>query len=1660
MSTVIELFQKVCRAHPTETAVEVKGERFTYERFHGIVQSIALEATRRGVRPGDLVGLLLPRDVRLPAAMFASLGLGTTFVPLIDKYPKERIEALLQMHGIKYVFTARELLPLLPASGHEPILLPVSGEVSGEWTPARTEGDRPLYVIFTSGSTGLPKGVLIKESNLLNLISWAGTCYTPEERRSVLAATPITFDLSIYELICTLCQGGKLVLVDSVLELLSHEGELDVTLINTVPSAAKELVRFNKFPRATRVVNLAGEALFQDLVSAIYAVGTVDKVFNLYGPSEDTTYSTGYLAQRTSTEKAVKIGRSLPGKVSYLLDESLRPVADGETGEVCLGGEGLAVGYLNDPELTAKKFVTVAEGPLAGQRLYRTGDLGKHDAQGELLYLGRLDRQIKVRGVRIEPGEVEVALRSIDGILDAAVLKVRDGNGNDHVMAFVATSRGDLSSETILERMRGKVPEFMIPSRVEKLDVLPLNTNGKVNHLELEAIGRKLFQAEHAPIQDDVGEKTRALVSTLLGGVKVDGASDFFKLGGNSLLSAQLAFQLQQEFSATLSIADIFKYRTVDELTQVVRSRRGSKPAVAAAPVRTESKPTETRAPASSTEKAPATFLQRGMWLLEQSPKGRAVSNAAFLFDYTGALDRGLLDTCLRRMLDLHPILKSTYQKEGEALFQKPKAYHSFNLRTVELDGLSAEEREQALAEIIPEETLRPFDLGKDLMVRMTDVRFGEAEGLLIFVFHHIAVDDQSLKVYFADLVALYQADGNVQALPRKVRRSYLDYARDEAEALARGDRQPARDYWLEQLAGFQGGTAYPALRSSGTEKSFEGKHHYHVFDAGVSGRFEDAASVKGVTPFALFTSAVTQLLHLATGEKDVSLGAFVSCRDHFSERDTIGFFANTLPLRTRLQDGWNVDTLVEAVSTTLLDAHSHRMASLEDVLDTLRMDADSRRSMFRVMVNLEPEQLDAFSLGGTHVRRRPLDRGIAKYDLLLSLRKEEGIYRVLVEYSARYSLEEISLLCRNLESALELVSGEGNQPVATAHVVPRDVAPRLRTKLGWRRETPAPAHTLPQLFQAAMKGRETQIAVTDAQGSLSYQQLDQRSNAVALALRERGVRPGDVVAVCEERGPDTVAALLGVMKAGAAYSVFDPQLPEARLRRMKEACGISVVVGSTRARQHLPSGLLTGLDLAQACDTRVDAVLAERLAAEQDPERVAYVCFTSGTTGEPKAVAVQHRSVARVVHGTTYVEVSPRDVFLNLSPLSFDGSVFELWAPLCQGARLVLMPDGAFSLDEVADRLTREHVSVLFVTTQLFNALVDKKTQALSGVKQILFGGEKASVAHVRRLLESGYQGRLSNIYGPTETTVFALSHSIDARRPDRYQQSIPIGQAVDGTSVVILNRAQGLAPCGVPGEIAIGGPGVAVGYLNTAELTEARFRTLRFEGLSDERFYLTGDMGLVDAEGDVHYVGRRDRQVKVSGFRIELDEVEAVIARAPGAKACFCRVDGGALVAYVAHAGATSAEADIRAHARAQLPKYMVPQHFVFMDQLPLGKTGKIEAAQLPPVSGGAAAVPAAAIAQSPAPRARPAELDIAGIIREIWTKELSTSDFSDDDNFFDIGGSSLKIMNVHEELTQALSRSGLPRKIEIVQLFEHTTVSALSEFVKGVISDEQSA
>ncbi|WGS47557.1 amino acid adenylation domain-containing protein (plasmid) [Burkholderia sp. JSH-S8] len=1008
-------FQQVCRNQPDAIALECGQDRLSYAALHDMTTSIGARIAAAGVTPGALLGIFLPRDVRLPATILASLGAGTIYVPLTEKYPPERLREIIAAHGIRQVVTTAELAAQLPPACGK-IVLPAGGMAPADWQPAgERPADAPVYVVFTSGSTGTPKGVLIGEHNLANLIDWYQSSFTDTQRRSVLASTQITFDLSVFELICTLCTGSKVVLVDTILQLLDEGASVDVSLINTVPSAARELVRHRRFPPGTEVVNLAGEALYQDLVDDIYAVAPqVAQVFNLYGPSEDTTYSTGYAVPRHGASRTVSIGRSLPGKHAYILSADLTPVEPGEVGEIVLGGAGVALGYLNDAGLTAEKFPTIDHGPLKGQRVYRTGDLGSYDGDGLLRYLGRADRQVKVRGVRIEPGEVEVALRSIDGVADAAVVKVLDQARNDQLVALIVAQPHCPPLDAILEQVQTRIPAFMVPSRIEPIDAIPLNANGKTDRTRLEQVAGALFGA--AAADDGIDDKVQDIVSKLMSRQDLSADADFFRIGGNSLLSAQLTFVLQKEFAVSLNIADVFRHRTIRALAAIIRERTRKAPEIAPpAPV---SQPAPDAGDAAAAEAGFATAAQRGIWLLENSPGGRAVSNAPLVFEYAGVLDRALLERCLQQLMDRHAILRSHYRWESGNLRIQVGRRAPFALRTLELAAMPPDEQHAQADAWIAEEVMRPFDLRRDPMLRATDIRFNAAAGRLVFVFHHIAVDDRALNLLFTELQRLYDAGGDPAALGAAPVRQFADYAAAAREA---GETLDANlEYWTRKLADYRGATPYLVDPAARPASRFAGRLHFHAVPQATSRTLDAAAAQRGLTPFALFTAAVACLVQKASGSDEVCIGTFFSNRDHFTEHELVGFFVNTLPLRMRIDPAWNGDQLAQAVSATLADAHAHRNVTTEDVFDALQINNTLRRTAFRVMVNLEPEQAEVLTMGALSARRMLLDRHVAKYDLLFSLRKEDGDYRVLVEYNTDlYDGDVIRGICANLDTVL-----------------------------------------------------------------------------------------------------------------------------------------------------------------------------------------------------------------------------------------------------------------------------------------------------------------------------------------------------------------------------------------------------------------------------------------------------------------------------------------------------------------------------------------------------------------------------------------------------------------------------------------------------------------
>jgi amino acid adenylation domain-containing protein len=1136
------------------------------------------------------------------------------------------------------------------------------------------------------------------------------------------------------------------------------------------------------------------------------------------------------------------------------------------------------------------------------------------------------------------------------------------------------------------------------------------------------------------------GARIAEIMASLLRLKAVTAADDFFSLGGNSLLSAQLAFQVQQEYRVDLDVRDIFEAKTLQRITELVHTRMNGGNTPEAAP-RTAVTPAESpSALPILPDTLPATAQQRSIWLLEQSPAGKGVSNVAIVLSYRGSIDDARLERSLRKLVYRHPALRSTFAKDGAAVVQHLKKFATFDRRFIDLSALSGDEKSTALEEIKTEEISRPFDLERDTMVRLTHMQLEADQGVLLFVFHHIAVDDRSLEIFFEQLQAVYEADDQ-QAVAQHGR-SFLDYCQEEAEAETNGDYAAAIPFWRTQLAGMRS-SAYPSRGSIPVERLFAGRHYYHVLPAKLGEAIDAAAARCSTTPFGIFAAGVIYLLYRATGHDDICIASLMSRRDRFTEHDVIGCFVNTVPLRTRVREDWSLAQLIEAVITTFVDAYAHRHVAFEDMMEAVEANDAGRGRAFPVTVNLEAEKVEEFSLGDAFLRREPLDRGIAKRDLVLSLRKVAGTYRILVEHrSDLYTAEEVRLLSENLESALEHLAFDPGARVGARLLAPPRAMPAVISSLGWHHTgnyEPVPVHTL---FRMAGRDREQKTAVIGAGGAITYGELDKRSDAVTSALVARGVKAGDLVGVVQSRQVETIGTLLGIWKAGAGYAVIDTAQPASALERMCEVCRPALLVGCRGVLDTLSLAIPT-LAVEEAWLWPISPSVVEQAKAVP-AETTAYVCFTSGSSGIPKGVAVSHASITRIVRHASYAAISSEDTFLNVSPLGFDGSVFEIWAPLTNGATLRLMNDGAFALDEIAAALDHGQVSILFLTTQLFNALVDTKLDSLLKVRTILFGGEKASREHVERFVAAGYAGNLRNMYGPTESTVFATSHAISRESLDQYRGAIPIGRAHNDTSVAVINEHLALVPCGVIGEIAIGGPGVAKGYVKERQLTAKSFIQLALPGGRAERFYRSGDTGYFDAAGEIHFVGRRDRQVKVSGYRIELDEIESVIGRAPGVNGCHC-LAANEVEAFVAcDKGRTSPE-EIKAYVRSQLPAYKIPSRFVFTGWLPLNNNGKVDVDALERLRHQAGdAVTAAPVSA----------LDLAQTIREVWRNELQSDAFGDDDNFFDVGGTSLKIMLVHDELSNRLRERGLTREIEITHLFEFTTVASLSEFLEGLI------
>jgi amino acid adenylation domain-containing protein len=1675
-TTLAELFEAHVALRPDAPAVVCGQERLTYRGLDQRANRLAHYLRARGVGRESRVGFCLERSVDLVVSALAIIKAGAAYLPLDPDYPLERLHFLLSDAQVSVLITDSRQSERIPLASVSTIVCLDGEREAIACQPSGRLGSGSLdenlaFVMYTSGSTGRPKGVAVPHRAIIGLV--CGSDYielTPADR--VAHASNVSFDIATFEIWGALLNGACLVVIprDVVLSPLHLAAEIrdhGITVFNLATALFNQMARDAPGAfRGVRHVLFGGEAADPGWVREILQQGPPEHLLNVYGPTETTTFVTWHEVSQVAPGTAtVPIGRPIASARVHVLDRHMEPVPVGVPGELYIGGAGLGRGYFNQPGLTAERFVpdpfSPAFGGVAGGRLYRTGDRARWRADGVLEFLGRLDGQIKLRGHRIEPGEIETALREYPGIQAVAVVAREDTPGEKRLVAYLVAEEAAPRSDELRRFLRQRLPDFMVPSVFMAMETLPLSSTGKLDRGALPAPTEARPELEQAFVvpRNPIEEVVAGIWSAVLRVDRVGIDNNFFALGGHSLLAAQVVSRIMATLDVELPLRAIFEAPTVAMLAARVigqaSARSAAKPAELEQHRQRSGEAGTTRiARRGGSGPTPLSFAQQRLWFLEQLYPGIPLHNISHLMRLSGALDVVALQRTLDAIAARHEALRTTIAAMHGTPMQVVTAASRVPMDFTDLRGVPESEREAEARRLVEAETRRPFDLARGPVFRSMLLRLGSEEHLLLLAMHHIVSDGWSMGLLSRELTVLYEAftTGAPAGLP-ELPIQYADYALWQRERL-RGERlERELAYWRKQLQGAPAVIDLPTDRPRPPVRSSRGARESILLPPELAQQLRALSRREGVTLFATVLAAFQALLGRYTGQDDIVVGSPIAGRTRAELEGLIGCFVNTLALRTDLSGDPTFRELLQRVRGVTLGAYANPDIPFEQLVEELHPQRDmSRTPIFQVALAMQNTPRHRLELRGLTLRSEPTDSGTAKFDLTLFVTELEDGLRAEMEYST--DLFNAGTIVRLLGHFRVLLDGVVADPDRRLAELPLLTEPERHQVLAeWNATTtdyPREA-TIGDLF-LSQAARTPEAVALVAQGErLTYRELDARANRLAHYLRCRSVGPEGRVGICLERSVDLVVGLLGILKAGAAYVPLDPSLPTDRLRFLLADAQVAVLLTDGRNVGRVPSDSVR----TTICLDDERAVIARE--SSEPPQcralagNLACVMYTSGSTGVPKGVAVPHRAVVRLVRDTDYFRGGPDETFLQLAPVAFDASTFEIWGALLTGARLVVAPPGALSLVDIGRVVRERGVTTLWLTAGLFHLMADRDLDDLRGLRQLLAGGDVLSVTHVERVLRELPRCRLLNGYGPTESTTFASCHPLVAAD---LRGSVPIGRPIANTRAYVLDGHMRPVAVGIPGELYLGGAGLARGYLGRAGMTAERFVPdpfgPAFGGDLGGRLYRTGDRVRWRDDGVLEFLGRMDDQIKLRGHRVEPGEVEASLRAHAGVREAVVlarEVIAGekCLVAYLVPEQPAPAVSELRVFLEQRLPDFMVPSAFVLLEQLPLSANGKVDRRLLPlPV-----ADPADSVQPFLAPRG-PVEEVLAGI----WATVLRIDRVGVHDNFFELGGHSLLA-------TQVVSRilATLEVELPLRAIFEAPTVAGLAEHVVAAQHSETS-
>jgi len=1631
----------VAEKYQSFIAVECDSKQYTFNDFEKQSNKFANYLISIGIKSEHIVGICIPRSYNLIVALVGVLKAGAAYLPIDPNYPQERKNYILSDSGTRAVIVSDESNDLLNDNHVKIVNLNKDSESilqqSENLPNAKILSTNICYVIYTSGSTGKPKGTLITHEGLINYLSWAHFAYPFKQKDGSLVHSTLSFDATITSIFPSLLLGKKIVLMresGDLDELVKSVGTNNkFSLLKITPAHLELLSNLINSDEADSIADafiIGGENLSSSQIKYWQTHSPSTYLYNEYGPTEAVVGCVVYNSSGFTESGSVPIGRVIPNMNIYVLDEHLNQVPVGIVGELHIGGISLARGYLKRSDLTSEKFIPNPYADTVGERIYKTGDLVKIQNDGNLLFLGRKDDQVKVRGYRIELGEIESKINEFP-FINESVVDIKDyGEDDNRIIAYLVKEDMDVSTSDLMQFLKNELPHYMLPSSIIEIDEIPLTINGKIDRKKLplpsEIITNKVN--EYVAPNTETEKYVCAIWTEVLKNSKIGVHDNFFDLGGHSLLVTKLVVRIEKQFNISVPIKDIFSYPTISELAAEIDTGKYSEKSLGL--------PSITRV--QNKEFIPLSFTQKRLWFLDRLDPNQSIYNMPMALKVNGKLNIEIIDKTIDYLAERHETLRTKFTETKGVPNQIIRETHNIKVAVENFSNLSTSYQDMKVQYLKELEATLPFNIEKDSLIRFRIAILSNERFVIYFTMHHIISDGWSVNIIMEEFITVYSAlinDLNPSLPELKIQ--YSDFAIWQRNYLSGKVLDSQINYWINQLDDQPSLLELPLDKPRPITKTFNGSHKSFVIEEDIILALNELVSDYEITPYMLLLGTFQILLSKLSGQIDISVGTPVANRKHVETEGIIGFFANTLVIRNTVSGSLDIKKYFENVKQTVLESLENQDAPFEKLVEILKPERDlSHTPLFQVMFVLQNSEQIATKKSNSEIELLESESGSAQYDLTLSMNAGKDKWHGTFEFNTDlFKKSFIDSIIFSFKKLLHEISNNRKRSIYELEYL-SDKQIQHICNISRGKKSKNGSLSLVELFEKIEKKYHSYIACEYDNIRITYSKLGRKSEKISTLLIEEGYDVEDVIGVMLPHCNDLIEWMLGIIKAGCCYMPIDPNYPEERIQYMIANSGVKAIVCQDRIVEKYDfMRTQNRINIETANDILNKSYSVKKRRKVYD-DNLAYLIYTSGSTGKPKGVMLRQGGLRNLIETQVKQEyLSPQSRILLFASISFDASVWEICRTLFSGATVCIVDKAKMTnAVDVKAVLIDHSITDVTLPPSLLQVLDE---EGLDNLKLIISAGEKLNLDVAGRWNQNRF---LVNGYGPTESTVCVSNYKLDYVR--EYWNSVPIGSAMNNVCLFILDSDLKMVQRGTIGEIFIGGFGLARGYISRPDLTGDKFIPNPFTNKGGERLYRTGDLGKYTQQGVIEYIGRKDDQVKVRGFRIELSEIEFVLKSLNNIEEAIVIVKGkdenARIVAFVKMISDNQFRSDyIKTTLQSKLPDYMIPGIILEINEIPITPNGKIDRKKLPKID----EFENISLSKYVAPNTGSEEKLVT-----LWEELLDLNKIGVNDNFFELGGHSLLV-------TQLLSRiqESFNVNVQLKDLFEKTTVKTQALFIE---------